>query len=221
MSFNDDQRGSQVYGFSSPGQVMSQMKQLSSNETSFSENRGWPRNRIRAVALALLAGIGIYLCYRLAQPCIPSLAWAGALALVFDPLNRWFEAKVRRPSLAAALSLVIIGLLVVVPATWFAQKFVEQATLVPDRIQRQIAVGRWHMNGEDHPQLANLVAWVERQVSSPENASMAATWFKTMLSKLVNESAIAAVQVSLTMYFLFYFLRDRARLLKDIRSFLP
>ena len=197
------------------------MKQLSSNETSMSENGGWSRTRIRAIALALLAAVGIYLCFRLAQPCIPSLVWAGALALVFTPLHRWIEARVRRPNLAAAFSLVIIGLLVVAPATWFAQKLAEQATSVPENIQKQIAAGKWHMPGDQHPQLAHFLALVERQVSSPENASMATTWLKTILSRLVKESAIAAVQVCLTLYFLFYFLRDRFRVLKAIRSFLP
>jgi predicted PurR-regulated permease PerM len=149
------------------------------------------------------------------------LVWAGALASVFSPLHRWIEARVKRPNLAAALSLVVIGLLVVVPATWFAQKLAEQATLVPDRIQRQIAAGKWHMRGDEHPHVAHFLTMVERQVSSPENASMATTWLKTMLSRLVKESAMAAVQVCLTLYFLFYFLRDRARVLKAIRSFLP
>ncbi|HEY5909510.1 MAG TPA: AI-2E family transporter [Verrucomicrobiae bacterium] len=197
------------------------MKEISSNETSHNGNSGWPRARVRAITLALLAVVGIYLCYRLAQPCIPSLVWAGALALIFTPLQRWFEAKVRRPSLAAAFSLIMIGLLVVVPATWFAQKIADQATSVPDRIHKQIAAGKWHMSGEHHPQLAHIVDWVEREASSPENASRAAAWLKTMLSRLVKESAMAAVQVSLTLYFLFYFLRDRVRVVQAIRSFLP
>ncbi len=50
---------------------------------------------------------------------------------------------------------------------------------------------------------------------------MATTWLKTSLSRLVKASAIATVQVCLTLYFLFYFLRDRLRVLKAIRSFLP
>ncbi len=197
------------------------MKQLSSNEASFSENGGWSRTRIRAIALALLAGVGIYLCYRLAQPCIPSLVWAGALALIFTPLQRWMEARVKRPNLAAALSLVIIGLLVVVPATWFAQKLVEQATTVPPNIQKQIAAGKWHIQGDQHPHIARLLALVKQQVGTPENASTAMNWGNTILTRLVKESAIAAVQVSLTLYFLFYFLRDRDRVLQAIRWFIP
>ncbi len=197
------------------------MNQIISDENSRSGNGGWSRTRIRTIALALLTAVGIYSCYRLAQPCIPSLVWAGALAIVFTPLQRWMEAKVRRPNLAAALSLVLIGLLVVAPATWFAQKLAEQATSVPENIQKQIAAGKWHLRGDEHPQLAHILALVERQVSSPENASMASSWVNTMLSRFVKESAIAAVQVCLTLYFLFYFLRDRVRVLRNIRSFLP
>src|SRR6185369_4057168 len=159
------------------------MKQFSSTEAFFTRNGGWSRSRIRAVALALLTAIGIYLCYRLAQPCIPSLVWAGALALIFTPLQRWMEARVKRPNLAAICSLAIIGMLVVVPATWFAQKLAEQATSVPENIQKQIAAGKWHMRGDEHPHLAHFLALFERQVSSPENASMAETWLKTMLSR--------------------------------------
>lgn len=197
------------------------MTLLSSTETSLSENGRWSRTRIRAIALALLAGVGIYLCYRLAQPCIPSLVWAGALAMVFAPLHLWIEARVRKPNLAAVLSLVTVGLLVVVPATWFAQKLADQAISVPEHVQKQIAAGKWHLRGEEHPVLAHLLGRIEPQLSSPENASMATTWVKEILSRLVKESAIAAVQVCLTLYFLFYFLRDREPLLRAIRSFLP
>ena len=197
------------------------MKQLSSNETSVRENGGWSRTRIRAITLALLAAVGIYLCYRLAQPCIPSLVWAGALALIFTPLQRWMEARVKRPNLAAVLSLVIIGLLVVVPATWFAQKLVEQAATVPPNIQKQIAAGKWHIHGDQHPRVAPFLALVKQQVGTPENASTAMNWVNSILTRLVKESAIAAVQVSLTLYFLFYFLRDRVRVLQAIRWFLP
>ena len=197
------------------------MKQLSSTEASFGRNGGWPRTRIRAVALALLTAIGIYLCYRLAHPCIPSLVWAGALALIFTPLQRWLEARVKRPGLAAVLSLVIVGLLVVVPATWFARKFAEQAITVPQNIQKQIAAGKWHIDSDEHPHVAHLLALVWHQVGTAENASTAMNWGNTILTRLVKESAIAAVQVSLTLYFLFYFLRDRVRVLQAIRWFLP
>ena len=120
------------------------MNQSSSNDSFFAANGAWPRTRLRTLALAALAAVGVYLCYRLVQPCIPSLVWAGTLALIFAPLQRWIEARVRRPSLAAAFSLLIIALLVVAPATWFAQQLAEEAASVPQTIQKQIAAGKWH-----------------------------------------------------------------------------
>ena len=197
------------------------MNPFGSNKTALDVNGGWSRAGIRGIALAALVAVGIYLCYRLAQPCIPSLVWAGALALVFNPVHQYFESKVRNANLAAAFSGLLIGLLVVVPATWFAQKLAEQAISVPENIQKQIAAGKWHIDGGEHPLMAHLLARIEQQVGSPENASMATAWLKTILSRLIKESAAAVVQVSLTLYFLFYFLRDRLSVLKAIRSFLP
>jgi predicted PurR-regulated permease PerM len=197
------------------------MKQFNSNETTVEEIGLWSRTRVRGIALAGLAALGIYLCYRLAQPCIPSLVWAGALAIVFNPLHRYVESRVRSANMAAAFSLLLIGLLVVVPATWFAQKLAEQATLVPETIQKQIAAGKWHTAADEHPHLARLLALVEQYVSRPDNGLKAMTWFNSIFSRLMKESALAAIQVCLTLYFLFYFLRDRSRVLKDIRSILP
>jgi len=197
------------------------MKQFNSNETTLDEAGLWSHTRVRGIALAGLAALGIYLCYRLAQPCIPSLVWAGALALIFNPLHRYVESKVRSANMAAAFSLLLIGLLVVVPATWFAQKLAEQAILVPETIQKQIAAGKWQISADEHPHLARILALVEQQVGLPENSSMAIPWLKTVFSRLIRESALAAIQVCLTLYFLFYFLRDRVRVLKDIRSILP
>jgi len=181
----------------------------------------WSHARFPAMATAILAAIGVYLCYRLAQPCLPSLVWAGALALVFTPLQRRIEARVRRPNLAAAFSLVIIGLLVVGPATWFAQKLAENATSIPEEIQKQLATGKWHIDSDEHPLMGRLLALVERQVSAQENAPISNKWVNAIISKFIKESAAAALQACLTLYFLFHFLRDRDRVLKSIRWILP
>jgi predicted PurR-regulated permease PerM len=197
------------------------MNEISSHEPLFARNGAWSRTRLGSLGLAGLAAVGIYLCYRLAQPCVPALVWAGALALVFTPMHRRVEAKIERPNLAAALSLIIIGLLVVAPTAWFARKFAEQATSVPESIQKQIAVGKWRVSADKHPQVARFLAFVEHQVTSTENGATAAAWLRTLGSRLIKESALAAVQVSFMFYFLFYFLRDRTRVLRNIRSFLP
>src|SRR6185503_7184917 len=108
---------------------------------------------------------------------IPALVWAGALAIVFNPLHRYVESKVKGANRAAALSLLLIGLLVVAPTTWFAQELAEQATLVPQTIQKQIAAGKWHITADEHPHLARLLALAEQHVSLPGNGAKGATLF--------------------------------------------
>jgi predicted PurR-regulated permease PerM len=117
--------------------------------------------------------------------------------------------------------MAIIGLLVVAPATWFAQRLAGEAAAVPQRIEKQLATGKWHTGADQHPQVARLLVLAEQHVGLSDNPSIPATWLKTISSRLIKESAIAAVQVCLTLYFLFYFLRDRVQVLKHIRSFLP
>lgn len=197
------------------------MPQLNSTKQGLRIHWRWSGDRLHAVALAGLTGLGVYLCYRLAQPCIPALVWAGALAVVFTPLQQRIESRIQNPNLATALSLLIVGLLVVAPATWFAQKLAEQATSVPDNIQRQIAAGKWHVGGNEHPLGARLLSFLEHQVRLPANAAVNSNWANALLSRLLRESAVAAVQLCLTLYFLFHFLRDRARVLKAIRSLVP
>jgi len=179
------------------------------------------RARVRGIAVAGLAALGIYLCYRLALPCIPSLVWAGALAIMFNPLVKYVESKVKSPNMAAAFSLLLIGLLVVVPATWFARELAEQATLVPQNIQKQLAAGKWHIVADEHPHLARFYSLAEQYLTPVDDGAKAPMWLNGILSKLLKESAVAVIQVSLTLYFLFYFLRDRELVLKGIRSVLP
>ena len=63
------------------------------------------------VLMAITVG-GVYFSYRLAVPFLPALAWALALAILFSPLYRWLEAKVKHPNLAAMVSVLIVVVIV-------------------------------------------------------------------------------------------------------------
>src|SRR5688572_8950562 len=78
---------------------------------------GWfSRGRLSVIALLVATAISIYLCYLLINPFLPSLAWALALTVVALRLHRWIEARIKRPSVAAGLSVTLAALFIVVPA---------------------------------------------------------------------------------------------------------
>ena len=80
---------------------------------------GWesPR-RIQVLVLALSTALGVYLCYRLILPFLSALTWALTLAVLFLPAHRWLASRVKRASLAALLSVLVVALIVAVPATF-------------------------------------------------------------------------------------------------------
>jgi len=68
-------------------------------------NEGWlSRERALAVVLAAATALAFYLCYRLARPFLPALAWALALAVVAHPLHAWIARRVKNANVAAGLA---------------------------------------------------------------------------------------------------------------------
>jgi predicted PurR-regulated permease PerM len=88
------------------------------------------RSHVQALVLIAATAGGIYLCYRLALPFLPALAWALALAILFTPFHCWLESRLKHPSLAAAVSVLMVGLIVAVPSIFVGQRLVMESALV-------------------------------------------------------------------------------------------
>ena len=69
--------------------------------------------------------VGLYLCYRMAAPFVPALAWALALAILLAPLQRRLEPKLRSPGLAAGVLVLLVGVVLVLPAMLVADHLLD------------------------------------------------------------------------------------------------
>jgi predicted PurR-regulated permease PerM len=65
--------------------------------------------------LGALAALVVYLSWRLLQPFATVILWAAVLALMFMPLHRRLLARTRKPNLAAAITLVVALVSVLLP----------------------------------------------------------------------------------------------------------
>jgi predicted PurR-regulated permease PerM len=173
------------------------------------------------VVLAVAIAIGAYLCFRLAIPFLPALAWALALAVLFAPLQRWLEAKLRRPSLAAAVAVLLIGLIVLVPAVFVLQQLVLQAAAGATQVQATITSGEWRQVLDARPRLAGLADRVQQHVDLPGAVTTLASWLSGRAASLVKGSAYQVVGFFLTLYLLFFLLRDRLTALQSLRLLSP
>ncbi len=178
---------------------------------------GWTRPSLHSFVVPIATGLGCFLCYRLAVPFLPALAWALALAVLFAPLQRWLESKLKGPSVAALISVAIIGSIVVVPASFVGQQLVGQATEGAALIQTKVSTGEWRDALAAHPRLAALAARIDRHLDLPGVVKTSATWLSAAAGAIVKSSVTQMIGFVLTFYLLFFFLRDRRAALDALR----
>jgi predicted PurR-regulated permease PerM len=182
---------------------------------------GVSRSRTQALVLIVATALGIYLCYRLALPFLPPLVWALALAVLFTPFHRWLESKLNRPSLAAAASVLVVGLIVAVPAIFVVQQLIVESARGAEIIKANVESGEWRRAIEAQPRLAPLADWIERQFDLPGTVKALSTWLTTTAGAIVKGSVVQVIGFCLTFYLLFFFLRDRRAALQSLRSLSP
>lgn len=179
------------------------------------------RGHIQALVLIAATVLGIYVCYQLALPFLATLVWALALAVLLTPFQRWLEAKLKRPNLAAAISVLVGSLVVAVPATFVGQRLVQEAAKGTEFIKTKVESGEWRRAIGAQPRLAPLADWVERKVDLPGTVKTLSTWLTTTAGAIVMGSVVQVIGFCLTFYLLFFFLRDRGAALQSLRSLSP
>jgi predicted PurR-regulated permease PerM len=77
-----------------------------------------------------LTGLVIFLLYQVVKMFLEPLTWAVILSIFFFPAHRWVRNRVRKPSIAALISVLCVTLLLVAPAAWLIPAFVREAISV-------------------------------------------------------------------------------------------
>ncbi len=173
---------------------------------------------VRIVVLLGATLLGLFLCYRLTAPFLPAIAWAVALTVLFTPLQQWLESKFRNRTLAAAISVLVIGVIVVVPMIFVGQQLVQQATKGTELLETTFQSDEWKQTLGTHPRLAKFASLIEHQINLPETVKTFTTWLSATAGALVKGSVVQLISLGLTFYLLFFFLRDRLAVLQFLRS---
>jgi len=198
------------------------MNELKAQKISALPESDWgSRTHVHTLVLMMVTLSGIYVCYLLAAPFFPAFAWALALAVLFTPLHRWLESRVKSPNLAATICVLVAALVVVVPAIFVGERIISEAYRGTATINTMIDSGEWRRIFEAHPLLAPVGRWIERQFDLPEIVNSATSWLTSTAASFVQGSVLQLIGLVLTFYIFFYFLRDRRALLDSIRSLSP
>jgi len=179
------------------------------------------RSHVQTLVLMAATALGIFLCYRLAVPFLSSLAWALGLAILFTPFQRWVESKLKQPRLAAIISVLVIGLIVVVPMTLVVQRLVVEAAKGAELIETRVTSSEWKRVLAAQPRLASLIDGLNQQIDLPGTVKSFSGWLIARAGSIVTGSVFQVLDFLLTFYLLFFFLRDRRATLRTLKRLSP
>ena len=178
----------------------------------------------RWLLLLAACAIALYLTYQILQPFLSVLVWAGVLVLLFFPVHRRLARWLRRPSLAALCSVLLVILVVLIPVGFvgaavgaelahFAQTAQER---VGPLLADPLAGGRVQEALDWFAQKTGL----EIEVAPEKVADLVGRLSQTALKGTFNVLGGvfgATMKLALVVFTLFYLFRDA----EEIRTGLP
>jgi predicted PurR-regulated permease PerM len=179
------------------------------------------RERLLVLVLAGATLVVGWLCWMLVKPFVPSLAWALVLAILAHPLHERLTARIRWPSVAAGVAVVIVTVAIALPATLVVRQVGSEAVASAARVRQLVNEDRWKLAIERFPRLAPVREWIEREVTVENKVAEASAQAARGVQGMLQRAVDIAVLTMITLFLLFYFLRDKRRLLRSVQNLVP
>jgi predicted PurR-regulated permease PerM len=179
------------------------------------------RERLLVLVLAGATVLVAWLCWHLIKPFVPSLTWALVLAVLAHPLHEWIVAKLKWPSVSAALAVALVTIAIALPATLVVRQIGVEAVESAATARKLLDADRWKLAIERFPRLAPLREWIEREVDVEEQVGDASTQMAKGVRNVLQRAVDVSIGVLITLFLLFYFLRDKRRILRVIAQSVP
>jgi predicted PurR-regulated permease PerM len=169
-------------------------------------------------ALLAITVLGIALCAWIAMPFVSALTWAFALAVVAAPFHRRVEARLGHPNIAAAVSVLAVTLLLLIPTMVVAWQVGWRASQDLGRVEEQVNAGALRNLARQVPGGTRIYDAV---VSSKGTGSSLVPKVEQQAGAWVASAISAAFQTLVAIFALFFLLRDRTAVIATVRSYLP
>jgi predicted PurR-regulated permease PerM len=156
--------------------------------------------------------------------------WAIALAIVVYPVHGWVVGKLRgRESLAAITSVLLVVVVVILPLLGVVAAVAREAGGLYQRLDDTGSVGLEGIISQAQERVPRVAALLDRIGIDPERLRQQVSAAAVTVSRFIAQSAVSigqnTVRVTafffLTLYLLFFFLRDGQGMLETLVRALP
>jgi predicted PurR-regulated permease PerM len=165
-----------------------------------------------------------YFVFRVFEPFLTPLGWAAVFGVLFHSLNKRFERKWGSTRSAALITLGVT-LILIIPVLLLAVMFVREGIAAAGDIQRAMESGNYGW-------FAKAWAWVSTKIAAQginldlpglvrQGASRAGEYLATELGQVIRNIVIFLFELFVSLFALFYFVKDGDEILDRFRNFLP
>jgi predicted PurR-regulated permease PerM len=179
------------------------------------------------ITLGIVLAIALYLCWLMLQPFVNVILWAAVLSVVFYPLHRRIHERIGSPASAAAVSTLLVVVLILLPATFITIAVVRELAGAADNLQAGVqrlssastvpGLG-WVLDRTRGYVDIDPVA-AQKFIAERLQAWGAALAASTLV--VVGGAVGAIVQMVLVVFTLFYLFRDGDRIRRAVYDILP
>lgn len=177
--------------------------------------------RISCIALLVTTASFLYLSGRIIEPFTAPIVWAIALAIIVHPLFSRTERWINRPSIAAAIVVFLIGTLLAIPTVWVSRELVIAALQGIGAVIPTTMHDTWLEIARRYPRLDALARSLEESLHFSDLIREFTTTFGYRTTRLVALCGWSVLESILTLFIVFFLLRDSGRFLDTTRALIP
>jgi predicted PurR-regulated permease PerM len=175
--------------------------------------------------LALVLVLG-YLSYLILRPFLTPLGWAIVFSIVFFPVYSFILRYVKWKSLAAAITVILVCILILGPFSYCAYLLTSELNNVSIAPINLKGVGKMLNNPAIQPALKKILPFLDisqAQLTTSVVKSLSGLGAKLLeyLPGRLGDAMGAVVHFALMVFALFFFLRDGPQLLIKISEYAP
>ena len=171
--------------------------------------------------LLVLTALAIYLCWLMTEPFLSAVTWAIGFAVIGHPLYELLEKRIRRPTVAALLAVVLVTATLIVPGFFLIDRAVREAAAGLRQLQAYFGSEEWQAALSERHRFGRIVAWMDSNFGLGETVKSAAAALSKGAPKVVAASVQSAVLLIIMLFTLFYFFRDHRRIITSLIRLLP
>ena len=184
------------------------------------ETGTWTRPSLLTLTIGIATAVSLGVCVVLLLPFLPAITWSMTLAIVIQPAYRRFAFS-QYPGSSAALAVLAATLLIVAPLLTLGFQAAHEATKALQELRGEELLTKWQLLLDTHPAVAKALVWLQHQFNIKQQVQRVAESLGDALPALIGGSLSIVMQLLITLFVLFFLLRDRLQIAQWLRAHSP